>query len=291
MLLAGGLFILPAMLIMLAIAWTYQHFESTRALAAVLYGIRPVIVGVILWALVDFGRKAIRRVEMAIVAAAVTVLTVAGVNPILLLLVSGLALALMSGVRAVPMLAPLGGLALSVSHGVPSLFLTFLKIGATTFGSGYVLLAFLHSDVVQTSHWLTERQLFDAVAIGQATPGPLFTTATFIGYLVAGVPGAVAATVAIFLPGFLLIPFLDRIVTVVEEHPPLRAFLDGVTSAVVGLIAGVVIAAGRIAVVDVPSAVIAVVTFAVLLRHPLLSPALVVVGAMVGLVVKGGLSL
>src|SRR3989454_9025967 len=118
-----------------------------------------------------------------------------------------------------------------------AIFLAFLKFGAVSFGSGYVLLAFLHADVVQTHHWLSERQLVDAIAISQATPGPVFTVATFIGFLVAGIGGAGVATLGIFLPGFVLVPFLDRIVKLVHQRKWARAFLDGVKGAALGLIA------------------------------------------------------
>jgi len=141
---------------------------------------------------------------------------------------------------------------------------------------------------VQGTHWLSNRQLFDAVAVGQATPGPVFTTATFLGYLVDGVPGALLATVAIFLPGLLFIPFLDRIVEVVERHATLRAFLQGVSAGVVGLIAYVTVLAAKVAVVDLTTFGIAVISLALMWRWPLISPALVVAGAIIGIATHGG---
>ena len=120
---------------------------------------------------------------------------------------------------------------------LPVLFLTFLKLGAITLGSGYVLFPLLQADFVEGLRWLPRAQLVDAIAIGQITPGPVFTTATFLGYLFAGVPGALLATLGIFLPGFLLVPLLDRIVVAIEHRAGVQAFLDGVSAAVVGLIA------------------------------------------------------
>ena len=165
-----------------------------------------------------------------------------------------------------------------------AIFLAFLKFGAVSFGSGYVLLAFLHADVVQTSHWLSERQLIDAIAISQATPGPVFTVATFIGFLIAGVGGAVVATVGIFLPGFVLVPFLDRIVKLVHQRKWARVFLDGVNVAALGLIAAVAVQLARTSFVDPITIVIALVSLAILLRLPLASPALILVGGVIGLI-------
>jgi len=163
------------------------------------------------------------------------------------------------------------------------LFLTFVKIGAVTFGSGYVLFAFLHADFVQGLHWLSEKQLVDAVAIGQATPGPLFTTATFLGYLFAGVPGALLATLAIFLPGFVLVPLLDRVVKLAERRAWVQSFVDGANAAALGLIVAVTLEVGRAALVDPLSVVIAAAALAAVLRWPLSSPLALVAAALAGL--------
>jgi chromate transporter len=140
--------------------------------------------------------------------------------------------------------------------------------------------------VVQTYHWLTARQLVDAVAISQATPGPVFTIATFIGYIVAGVGGGIVATVAIFLPGFLLVPFLERIVRLVNAREWAKAFLDGVNVAALGLIAEVAIQLAQTSLVDPLTAGMAVVALGILLRFPLVAPVLVVAGGVVGLFVS-----
>ncbi len=166
------------------------------------------------------------------------------------------------------------------------LFLTFLKIGAIAFGSGYVLFTFLNADFVQGLHWLQPTQLVDAVTLGQVTPGPVFTTATFLGYLFAGVPGALLATLAILVPGLLFVPFLDRVVRLAEERVAVRLFLDAVNAAVIGLILWVGWELARTSVNDVTSLVIAVVAFPLVLWRPLAAPLLVVLGAAIGLLLE-----
>ena len=165
-----------------------------------------------------------------------------------------------------------------------TLFLTFLKIGAVLYGSGYVLLAFLRNDFVERLGWLTDQQLLDAVAIGQMTPGPVFTTATFVGYLVAGVPGAILATVGIFLPAFVFVALLHPLVPRLRRYPWMAAMLDGVNVAAVGLMAAVTWLLGRDAIVDPLTAAITVVAAFLLIRFHVNSAWLVLAGAIVGLI-------
>jgi chromate transporter len=167
-----------------------------------------------------------------------------------------------------------------------TLFLTFLKIGAVLYGSGYVLLAFLRNDFVERLGWLTDQQLLDAVAIGQMTPGPVFTTATFVGYLVAGVPGAVLATVGIFLPAFVFVALLHPLVPRLRRSPWTAALLDGVNVAAMGLMAAVTWLLGRDAIVDPLTATIALATAVLLIRFRVNSAWLVLAGALVGLAVN-----
>ena len=277
LLLAGVLFILPAMLLMLVLAWLYGRFGSTVVLAHVLYGIRPAVVGIVAWAILDLGRRMVRRWRLALVAAAVGVLFLVGLNPVVLLLLGGVVVAAASlptsrGPRVgVLWLAALPGSLLPHLDRLPVLTLTCLKIGLVAFGSGYVLFAFLRADFVLGLHWLSDRQLLDAIAIGQATPGPVFTTATFLGYLFAGVPGAMAATVAVFLPGFLVVPFLDRVVDAVRSRPWAQAFVEGANAAAIGLIGAVALQLAGASVVDPLTAALAVLSFGVMLRWPLSS--------------------
>jgi chromate transporter len=281
MLTAGTLFILPAALIMVAIAALYARWGDQPAAAHLLAGIRPPVLGIVLWAVLDLGgRLAGDRRRLAIAAAAGALLLL-HVSPVAIVTVGGVALAargLVWPVLAAPA-APAAG------HGVSllSLFLAFLKIGAISFGSGYVLLALLRADLVDASHWLSDRQLVDAIAIGQATPGPVFTTATFIGYLLGGVPGAAVATLGIFLPGFALVPLLDRLSRLVERRSWAKAFLDGANAAALGMIAAVAAQLAGVAVVSLPAAVMAIAAMAAMQRWPLGSPILVAAGAAAGL--------
>jgi chromate transporter len=295
MMLAGVLFILPAMLIMVAIAWAYTDYRSTAGAAAIFYGLRPVIVAVVLWALVELAGRVLLRPLAVLIALGGLGLGLFSVYPLLVLMSGAVVVLLVETGRpaarpTAPLLFPLGAVALDAGWPnlarLPLLFLTFLKIGAISYGSGYVLLAFLHADFVQNLHWLSDRQLLDAVALGQATPGPVFTTATFLGYVFAGVPGALLATLAIFLPGFLFVPFLEPLVRFARDRPLVSAMLDGVNAAVLGLIAAVTMQIARTALVDVPTALIVLGSFLVLRRWPLSSPALVVSGSVLGLLLR-----
>ena len=224
LLLGGACFIVPAMLIVLALAWLYVRYGTLPAATAALYGITPVVIAIVLQAMWALGRTAVKGPLPAAVGVVVLGLALAGGNELVLLLGGGvLVMALRATWRArsvTALVAALGvpGVALGqVGAGVATaslgtLFLTFLKIGAVLYGSGYVLLAFLRRDLVISRGWLTNTQLLDAIAVGQFTPGPLFTTATFVGYLLGGTPGAVAATVGIFLPSFLMVAALEPVI-------------------------------------------------------------------------------
>jgi chromate transporter len=289
---AGILFILPAACMVLALAWAYVRYGSTPAVTWVLYGIKPVIIAVVAQALWVFSRTAIKGISGAIVGVAVLVLYFAGVNTIALLIGGGLVTAALTRgselfqkrpMVAVPsMLTATAAAATQAS--LLTLFLNFLKIGAVLYGSGYVLLAFLRSEFVNNLHWLTDTQLLDAVAIGQVTPGPVFTTATFVGYLVASWQGAVVATVGIFLPAFVYTAAVRPIVPRLRASPWLGAVLDGVNVAAVGLMAAVTIDLGRTAIVDALTAVMAATAAIALFRFKVNSVWLVLAGGMIGYV-------
>ena len=168
-----------------------------------------------------------------------------------------------------------------------TLFLTFLKIGSVLYGSGYVLVAFLQTEFVERLGWLTSAQLLDAVAIGQFTPGPVFTTATFIGYQLAGVAGAVVATVGIFLPGFVFVALTNPLIPRMRQSPWLAALLDGVVAASLGLMAAVTVELGRRALVDAPTVLVALVAAVLLIRFRVNSTWLIIGGALAGLVARG----
>ncbi len=296
-LIAAGIgFITPAMLIVLGIAWAYVQFGALPAVGWFLYGIKPVVVAIIAQALWGLARTVPRTLWAALVAGAVVVGFLAGLNTIILLLVPG-AVGLLIATRRRPT-APTGMLALFHAHwlaaaaGLASfsllaLFLNFLKIGAVLYGSGYVLLALLHDTFVVQLHWLTDRQLLDAISVGQFTPGPVFTTATFVGYLVGGVPGALLATLGIFLPAFLFVPLIHPLAVRLRRSPVLAGFLRGVNVAALALMAGVLVQLGRAALIDPLTVALAVVSLAILLRFSLNSAWLILAGGVVGLLARG----
>lgn len=276
---AAAAFIAPAALIMLGLAWVYERYAPTEEAHLVLHGIRPVVVAIVAWAALDLGRKLLERRWLLPLVPLAGGLYLVGVNPLLLLAAAAAVGALAARIPRVLAAGPLLG---PHPERLVALALTFLKIGAVSFGSGYVLFAFLQSDFVGGLRWLRPAQLVDALALGQVTPGPVFTTATFLGYLFAGVPGALLATVAIFLPGLALVPLLDRIVQAVETRPWLRLLLDAVNAAVIGLVAAVGYQLARASVGDPLTLLIAAAAFPLILWRPLLAPALVLAGAVLG---------
>ncbi len=304
--LGGVCFVAPAMLITLAFAWAYVRYGSTPEVTWLLYGVKPVIIGVVVRALWSLGRTAVHGPFLAAVGIAVLVLYLLGFNEIALLF--GAALFVMVA-RNLPRLAgavphmgtvPLLGLAIgkatlllgataavtAKSVSLSQLFLTFLKIGSILYGSGYVLLAFLRADFVERLGWLTEAQLLDAVAVGQVTPGPVLSTATFIGYVLGSWEGALLATAGVFLPSFVFVAVSSPIIPHLRRSAWAGALLDGVNVAALALMAGVTWQLGRDAVVDPVTGVLAVLGAALLVRFNLNSVWLVILGGLVGLVYK-----
>jgi chromate transporter len=288
LLVAGLLFILPAMLLVLAFAWTYVQFGATPQAGALLYGIKPVIVAIIVQAIYGLLRTAIKSWTLGAVPLLTIVLYFAGFNPLVPLFGLAIVVAALANRRrlGLPVVLPTLSLlapAAAVSFNYLTLALTFLKIGATLYGSGYVLLAFLHDDFVVRLGWLTDQQLLDAVAVGQFTPGPVFTTATFIGYLVGGLSGAILATVAVFLPSFVFVAIVYPLVPRLRASPWASAFLDGANAAAVGLMAAVVWQLGTSSVIDALTAALALASAALLIRFRVNSAWLVLGGGAVGL--------
>jgi len=306
LLVAGTCFILPAFAMVSAFAWAYVHFGHLPAISALLYGVKPVVIAVILQALWGLSRTAVKTKLLAAVGLIAAVLAYVGLHPLLLLLIAGLAMALTkvdfhrAGITSLApplavdrfLRAPRAWLTAAVaSIGAPvtlsSLFLVFLKIGAVVFGSGYVLLAFLRADLVVHRGWLTDSQLIDAVAVGQVTPGPVFTTATFIGYLLGGMKGATVATVGVFLPAFVLVAISGPLVFGIRKSKIAGAFLDGVNVASLALMAVVSWQLARASVINIETAVLAVVSLIALLRFRVNSAWLVLGGAIVGILSRG----
>jgi chromate transporter len=294
---AGACFILPAVLIVSAIAWVYVQFGALPEIAGVMYGIKPVVIAVVIQALWGLGKAAVKTTFLAGVGAAAVVASLLGIDELIVLAAAGVLVAAGRGVRAAPasswlpwpLLAAGGagtagaaGAAVAAPFGLWPLFLIFLKTGSVLFGSGYVLLAFLRGDLVEHLHWLTESQLLDAVAVGQVTPGPVFTTATFIGYVLGGAPGAAIATIGIFLPAFVFVALSGPLVPRLRRSKIAGAVLDGINVASLALMAAVTLQLGRTAILDAPTALLAAASALVLLRFRLNSAWLVLAGALVG---------
>jgi chromate transporter len=290
---AGICFILPATLIVAIIAWSYVTFGTLPQVAGVLYGVKPVVIAVVMQAIWTLGRACLKTRTLAVVGGIDLVLVVAGVHELLVLFGTGAALAALRSVRrhrpnamlsvVIPLFAtPSSAGSGAVSFGLWPLFWEFAKVGSVLFGSGYVLLAFLRGDLVERYGWLTEQQLLDAVAVGQVTPGPVFTTATFIGYLLGGPAGAAAATIGIFLPAFVFVAASIPLVARLRKSDTVGAFLDGVNVASLALMAVVAAQLGRSALIDPVTVVLAGVSAVALFRYRINTTWLVVVGAVVG---------
>jgi chromate transporter len=285
LLVAGVAFILPAAAIVLGLAWAYVAYGTTPAGEAVLYGIAPVIVAVVVAAVIAFARTALTGALELALAVAVAVLWLVGVSEIVLLVAGALVIAaarLGVPARAAALLAPAtaGGIA---AGDLPTLAVVFLKAGALLYGSGYVLVAFLRGDLVERLGWLTDMQLIDAVAVGQVTPGPLFTTATFIGFVLAGIPGAVVATIAIFLPAFVVVALLGPWIGRIRDRPLTAALLDGVNAAAIGLMAAVSFELAASAFVDPLTVAIGAVAVVAMVVGRVPSVLLIMAGAATGI--------
>jgi chromate transporter len=298
--LAGVCFILPAALLVTAIASAYLAYRKLPQVAGLLYGVKPVVVAVVVQALWRLGHSCVRSPLIALVGLAAVVLTALGVHELAVLFGAGLFVVLVRALarrrqRPQPpaLAASLGPPSLPLATaavagaapvGLWPLFLFFLKVGSVLFGSGYLLLAFLRADLVERWHWLKEDELLDAVAVGQVTPGPVFTTATFIGYVLAGPAGAAVATAGIFLPGFVFVALSVPLLPRLRKSVTAGAFLDGVNVGALALMAVVTWQLGWGAIFDVPTALLAAGSVVLLLRFRVNATWLVLGGAVLGLV-------
>jgi chromate transporter len=302
---AGCCFIIPAAAIVLVIAWAYVRFGSLPKAEGVLSAIKPAVVAIVIQALGKLGRTGVRTTLLAVIAVLAAALSFVGVSPVLVLVFAGLVSAAaltmknrLLGGAGFPQIAGLqkalglpkvvaGAMAVAAVGaafpvGLVRLFLSFLKIGSVVFGSGYVLLAFLQTEFVERLHWLNDKQLIDAVAVGQFTPGPLFTTATFIGYVVAGWAGAAVATVGIFLPGFVLVAVSGPLIPRLRRSAVAAAVLDGVVAGSLALMAVVTWQLGKASIVDRTTLAVFAVSLIALLRFRVNSAWLVAAAAVVG---------
>jgi chromate transporter len=306
LLVAGSCFILPAAFIVTALAWAYVRYGSLPETSAILYGVKPVVIAVILQALWGLGTAAIKARSLAMVGASGMVLGFLGVHELAIIFGGGVVVGfarflttwrrrgghhILSIIQSAPLslltqMTTTAGNAAS-SFGLCPLFLFFLKVGSVLFGSGYVLLAFLRADLVERWHWLTEEQLLDAISVGQVTPGPVFTTATFIGYVLGGYSGAVVATAAIFLPAFFFVAVSGPLTTRIRRSETAGAFLDGVNAASLSVMAVVTWQLGRAALIDWLTVTLLIASLVLLMRYHLNSAWLMFGGAITGLLLHG----
>jgi len=306
LLLSGVCFIAPAMAIVTGFAWAYVRFGNLPEVAWLLYGVKPVVIAIVVHALWQLGRTAVKNKFLGALAIIGLMLSLLGTNILVVLFGAGVISGMRQGLiqdRARNW-RPLVGMLLlvccflavvyfaaglssteKVAFGLQPLFFFFVKVGSIVFGSGYVLLAFLQADLVGHWHWLTTTQLLDAIAVGQVTPGPVFTTATFIGYLLAGLPGALIATAGIFLPSFIFVAASSPLIPRLRKSVVAGAFLDGVIIASLALMASVTYSLGRDAVIDFPTALLALGSAVLLVRFRLNSLWLVLGGALTGLLI------
>lgn len=297
LLVAGICFILPSAIMVTGLAWAYVRFGSLPQAAGVLYGVKPVVIALIVQAVFKLGRSAVKSIELALVGAVAVLASALGTDPFAVLAGAGALGAAIywthsrkggssSGAALFTGSSWVTGIAAGGSVAAPffltSLFLVFLKIGAILFGGGYVLVPLIRSNLIARLGWINERQLLDAMAMGQITPGPLSTAATFIGYLLGGIPGAVVATVAIFLPAFFFVAISGPLVPRLRQSPFAGAILDGVNVAALALIAVATWELFRSAVVDWKTLILAALSFFLLIRYRVNSVWLVLGGAVLG---------
>jgi len=300
-LVVGGVcFIVPAVLIVMAIAWAYVRFGSLPQVQGIMYGIKPVIIAIVLQALWRLAPSAVKSRFLAIIGLIATASALLGVNTLLVLFGAGVVTAGAAWINQrrftepfaaiptirwpgiLPVLKSVSATAAIAPFSLVGLFLFFLKVGAVLYGSGYVLLAFLQADLVDRLHWMTQSQLLDAVAVGQVTPGPVFTTATFIGYLLGGTTGAIVATIGIFVPSFIFVAASRPLIPRIRRSPIAGPLLDGVNVGALALMAAVTLQVSRAALVDVTTAVVAAISALLLIYSRMNSAWLIFAAGLVG---------
>jgi chromate transporter len=290
---AGACFILPAAVLVVLLAWAYRKFGSVPQVEGLLFGVKPVVIALIAQPMLSLARTALKSVLLAILAVAVVVFAALGYPVLVLLLGAGVLWMLVTQGKKLASkefaMAGVGGFGVTSATGIVSLgsiFLYFLKIGAVLFGSGYVLLAVLRADLVVQRNWLTDGQLLDAIAVSQATPGPFFTVATFIGYILGGWRGALLGTIGMFLPAFIYVGMTAHILPKLRGSPFAGAFLDGVNAAAVALMAFVGFQFARATLTNIPSVVLAIISAFLLFRFKVNSAWLVSGGATAGILLR-----
>lgn len=281
---AGSCFIIPAVIITAFLAWLYQQYGQLPQVQPFIYGIKPAIIAVVVSLMITLGKKALKSIELGVIGALAALAVLAGFNEIYVLFGGGLSGILVYLVKhksqTVNGIFPYVFLQISnpTIH-LPGLkiFLTFLKIGTILYGSGYVLFAFLDAALVSKG-LLTKQQLVDAIAVGQFTPGPVFSSATFIGWQIGGASGAIAATIGIFLPSFLFVALLNPLIPLLRKSKTMSAFLDAVNIVSIAIILSVIVEIGRLTLLDWKTVTIALISFAITFYFRKLNTAFIIFG-------------
>ncbi len=288
---AGAAFILPAMLIVMVISWVYVRYSQLPEAGWLLYGVKPVVIAIIIQAIFGLSRMAVKNVLLGLAGASVILGFFLGVNEVLLLIVAGVIVMLIENRRRirwfsttvlVPLLSLPVPLVYQSGYAPWMLFITFLKIGSILYGSGYVLIAYLQAEFVNRLGWLSAEQVVDAITIGQITPGPVFTTATFIGYILGGPGGAILATIGIFLPAFIFVAISNPWIPKLRKSTWFGSFLNGINVASLGLMAAVCWQLGRETLIDWFTFTIGIFALILLLRFKVSSTWLILGGLIAG---------
>jgi chromate transporter len=292
LILAGVVWIAPAMAMVLALSWAYVRYGALPAAQWILYGLNPIVIAIIADALWSLGRAALKSLWLGMMCVAAIALYFRGISIVAIIFGAVFLILIVAFVDArrkrtagasfAPTMIGAGAAAVAIPFTLTRLFLTFLKIGAVCYGSGYVLLAFLRADFVAHLHWITDKQLLDSIAVGQITPGPVFTSATFIGYLTGGVQGALLATLGIFLPSFFFVAIIFPLYPRLKRSAGARIFLDGINATTVGLMGAVSWQLARGAIVDWFTAAESLAAFLILRRFQINSAWLILGGMAVG---------
>lgn len=281
----GGLaFILPAVFFTLLLAIVYGKYGEVPAIAPFFFGIKPAVIGLILGATYKLGGKAFKNVPLVVIGVLIALLSLLGIDEFLLILGSGFVGMIWLNFKGkqnnlasfTPLLLLAKPLSLNVAN--QSIFLTFLKIALVLFGSGYVLVAYIDAELVETLGWLTKEQLLDAIAMGQFTPGPVLTTATFVGYQLNGISGAVWASVGMFLPSFFLVGILVKVIPLLRKSDLLSKFLDAVNAGAVGIMIAISLKLGYELVFDWRAAVLMGLSILVAFRFKGINSFWIIVG-------------
>jgi chromate transporter len=290
---SGISLILPPTLITILFAYSYQRLGNLPDFQIILASITPMIIAVILYSGYRIGQSALKDIQTVIIFIVSFLAASSGMDGVIITLSAGLLGLLLYHLgkkKVVPLILisanfiQIQQLTILLNDRKVQIFLYFLKIGAILFGSGHVLFAYINHDVVNRFHWLTSRQLLDAIAVGQITPGPVSSAVTFIGYLLEGLPGAILATIGIFLPSFIIVLFIQQFLPKIIKISGVQIFFDGINAGVVALIFAVALNLMRTSIIDISSAFFLILSLVILIKYKIDPALLVLSGALIGII-------